>query len=1130
VRYQRAPNVAGCEGSDVPLTRVDYRLTSDASLHPISEMVATAELSCAGLGDDTLVTRSFVDGMGQVRALLSEGEDEARPWVRSGLATFSARGTPRLVFQPDRVLDADADASDALALPDAIPTTTAVYDAFGRPLIAYAEDGSPSATRYHALARDACDALDLGLEAPFANTCTTTRSDGHGRPIDQVLRNRQPDLPDLEYYRLLTEYRADGAILRVTRAETASDAPLPGVDILPGKSVERRFFLDRAGRRLSATDPDTDSPEPGRNASNRSWRYLFNRVGDLVAVRDPRGCGQNFYYDHGGRLLGERYVRCSEAHDLPDPSAMVPAGSIALEETGPTFVNVRMYFDAYPDWAAGGLAPPAGAAGVFGHATASEDRGQRSVSAYNERGLPIWNARQMALPGDAPSMPATLTVAEPPTPAIAGGVVVYDPEAYATETSYDHAGRVRAIRYPSDPDWTLLGGAGPAPVVEGALRFGARGLPTGSEVRIDGAITPVVSAIDYTRDGLVARTVYGDDAGGSRSPTVTEVEYDVRRRVRRSRTTRDPGMAPMPSLAGVSVVSDQRFDWDAVSNLRAVWDLRMPEEWPDGHRPQSVQIGHDALYRVTGAEYTYHLPGGAEGIDTGLDWRAERERVLGDGETVRGADPMRSRPAPMVSAAPSTRVMSLTYAHDWLGNMTEWNDDAAAFHERSLGTLVNGEGRPAALRLATNLPGTAIADPAVVQGGWLEVDYGEGGNVTAVTVHGECRNAGANLCEDRPDLSIDARRTHLEGSCVCEREQHYQYLWDEVNRIREARRYDRAGSGDWTRAARQRYRYDATNQRTVKQTLSPGEAHPERVSLSVYPGNFERSGLVTNAIDERYEASVALGTETCYQVSGARVVWRSNVDDPVVLDRDHRITLPLADLIHSTTAVIDLRSGALVESGTYYPNGARESWRSNDDAAIAPERAGFTGKEADEEVGLTYFGHRYLMPHLGRWASPDPLQTHAMGGGEAMNSYHYVGGNYLQARDPLGLDPQDEAEARELADGLIDRAAESISREVATFYANALAANVEEDDEDGDFFDVARDHGVSLSGEKEFDLGPFEVKVIWDGVRLETQVKNGERTKTLKVGITARATPRPRPRPRPLPRPRPRPRACELER
>ena len=52
---------------------------------------------------------------------------------------------------------------------------------------------------------------------------------------------------------------------------------------------------------------------------------------------------------------------------------------------------------------------------------------------------------------------------------------------------------------------------------------------------------------------------------------------------------------------------------------------------------------------------------------------------------------------------------------------------------------------------------------------------------------------------------------------------------------------------------------------------------------------------------------------------------------------------------------------------------------------------------------MTYFGERYLIPRIGRWASPDPLSIHAVGGGEALNSYHYIAGNLLQGRDPLGL-------------------------------------------------------------------------------------------------------------------------------
>ncbi|MCB9602645.1 MAG: hypothetical protein H6720_20185 [Sandaracinus sp.] len=66
--------------------------------------------------------------------------------------------------------------------------------------------------------------------------------------------------------------------------------------------------------------------------------------------------------------------------------------------------------------------------------------------------------------------------------------------------------------------------------------------------------------------------------------------------------------------------------------------------------------------------------------------------------------------------------------------------------------------------------------------------------------------------------------------------------------------------------------------------------------------------------------------------------------------------------------------------------GRAETLRANSDVdPFALEPVGFTGKEDDSEVGLVYFGMRYLMPHLGRWASPDPLQIHA-GGGESLGT------------------------------------------------------------------------------------------------------------------------------------------------
>jgi len=328
----------------------------------------------------------------------------------------------------------------------------------------------------------------------------------------------------------------------------------------------------------------------------------------------------------------------------------------------------------------------------------------------------------------------------------------------------------------------------------------------------------------------------------------------------------------------------------------------------------------------------------------------------------------------------------------------------------AVSNITNGQdiaARPSALYVTCNLEVVGNG------GGWVEVDYGVGGNVTQLTVHGEC-TSGSN-----PEEHGTRRVEDLSGNWVCETEQHFEYRWDELNRIVEARRWDRTGgyssASGWTFEARQRYRYDGANQRTVKESFdtSLGDS---RVALYVYPGDFERRG-VTRGSMEYESATTGYDTETQYLVAGARLVWDHGSTGGTgmgELDRNRRLTMGVGDLIGTTAASVDLLSGELLEVSTYYPNGARETLRTNAGIAVPLEPMGFTGKEADEDVGLVYFGERYLLARLGRWASPDPLHVHASGGGEALNSYHYVSGNLLQARDPTGLG---------VGDGTAERAA-----------------------------------------------------------------------------------------------------------
>jgi RHS repeat-associated protein len=991
------PNVVGCTGS-WPTARVDYDDPIDPGQRPISVRRITSFNSC-GDGDRSEQAFSYVDGLGRDRAALATGADaESAPWIRTGLVELDRRGAARAEHQGQPFVGDPHDLGAVLARPHLVPRIQSRRDAFGRVVQATAEDGSLTRTVYHALSTDVYDSLDLSSGA-FHGTPVTTRTDGHRRPIDQVLRNRQPNEGAIEVYRLFTTYRTDGAVLTLTRAQTATDAPRPLTSVVAGRSVERRFFYDSVRRRVASTDPDTDDRQTAA-----TWRYLFNRVGDLVALRDPRGCGRNLYYDLAGRAIGEAYVGCAEAQQSEAPVATLPF-AISRGPTGPVAVDaLAVYDDLGASWA-GDAANfedyPAAASPNLGRLVATLDRGQRRAFAYDGRGHVIWEARQLAL---IPEVATDETLVD-------RAVVFDEAHTYERTTAFDHGGRVRSLVLPRDPDFDQ-GGAGPR--VVGTMIYDRRGMPFSSAVHFvegggalavtDGVVAvsgatvtsqTVVAQMEYTHDGLPWRTTFGDDLGGGRRPTVTTSEYDIRRRVVEMRTERAATVPPAPlgadrPLGAVTVVHHQRLTWDQASNLVSVDDLRLAEEWPAGHRPQFRRIQHDALYRVTGVEYEYaHDLGGMSAHDDATDWRAEQART-------HAVDPMRRRPAEMVALPPPDRVVSQTWALDWLGNVNHWGDDAHLFFERSIGAIHNGadlsaEARPSALYLAVDLAG-----PTLDRGGWLSVSYGAGGNVVGLEVNARCVDAGAEACAD-PGGPLAARVAALRATCSCAASQRFEYRWDELNRLVEARRFDGAGT---VAAVRQRYRYDSDDLRTVKQTLDPSDG--ESIALYGFAGDFERRGLERGAAAYRVRADGSSDTE--YVAGGARVVWHAGAA-AAGLDPDHRVSVAVPDYLGSASAVIDLRTGELTQVGTYYPNGGRETLL----GAAEPvpfEPIGFTGKEDDQEVALVYFGQRYLIPGIGRWASPDPLAIHAVGGGEPLNAYQYVAGNLLQARDPLGLDDE----------------------------------------------------------------------------------------------------------------------------
>jgi len=228
---------------------------------------------------------------------------------------------------------------------------------------------------------------------------------------------------------------------------------------------------------------------------------------------------------------------------------------------------------------------------------------------------------------------------------------------------------------------------------------------------------------------------------------------------------------------------------------------------------------------------------------------------------------MRQEPAGIAPGAllsAGQRVHTMSWGWDYLANQTETNDNQGSFYERSIGGITNGDEldeRPSALYLAHNLD---LSMHPTDQRGWLEVDYGVGGNMVSMTVHARCDDAPGETCTT-PSGTLDQQRDDLNDHCACDIEQHYVYRWDELNRLAEARRYDRTAPGAWELQVRQRYRYDGANQRTVKQTLDQvgcgtSSMPCERTALYVYPGDFERRGLSRGSTS--YDASADVVTES----------------------------------------------------------------------------------------------------------------------------------------------------------------------------------------------------------------------------------------------------------------------------
>ncbi len=116
-------------------------------------------------------------------------------------------------------------------------------------------------------------------------------------------------------------------------------------------------------------------------------------------------------------------------------------------------------------------------------------------------------------------------------------------------------------------------------------------------------------------------------------------------------------------------------------------------------------------------------------------------------------------------------------------------------------------------------------------------------------------------------------------------------------------------------------------------------------------------------------------------------------------DGGEKVQYHLGDHLGSSNVAIggdDEKASGFINHEEFYPYGETSF------GSFARKRYRFTGKERDEESGLSYHGARYYAPWTARWTSSDPA-----GLVDGPNLYCYSRNCPLLLSDPNGMDPPD---------------------------------------------------------------------------------------------------------------------------
>jgi RHS repeat-associated protein len=822
-----------------------------------------------------------------------------------------------------------------------------VYDDRGRCVHANGRDGYLDAT----FAYD--DERLVTVVTDSLGNATTYHLDERGRVVREV---------DPLGHAALSEWDDQGRL-------TARTDPL-------GRTT--RYAYDAAGNLAEVTRPDGTRtrveydqhrrPVTVTDADGAVWRQSYDERGNLVAVTDPLGAVTRYTYDQRSRLVAVTDP-LGRVHRIECDEAGLPVATV-----DPTGATTRYDRDAFGRVAA--VTDPTGAVTRYGWTVEGRLRWRMWPDGATEQ----WHhdgEGNLVEYVDALGQVTRVEYSYDQPTAVVG------PDGARVEYAYDSELRLRAVTNAAGLVWRYEYDAAGNLVRE--VDFDGRELTYGYDPA--GQVTSRTAngqrTVHFVRDavGNLVERRHGED-------TVATFAYDAAGRMVRAVNAdaevtweRDAlGRVVAETVNGRTVVSR----YDAVGR-------RVYRRTPTGS--ESVwdygAAGHPVALRVAGRAVAFHHdPAGREVqrlLDTGTaittSW-AVGGRVAAQTVTQTVAQPVPgpvpgAAPGPLPGPVPPQTVVvgrrGYRYRPDgFVSAVEDLGGGTRAFDLDPLGRV------------------TAVRGPQ-----WNEsYRYDAAGNVTAVDCPTDPESAGLR--------TVVGNRVHEAGNV------HYRY--DEQGRIvmRQRRRLS-GGSETWQftwdaddrltdvvtpDGARWHYTYDALGRRIGKQRLGPdGAGTGERI-------DFTWDG--TTLAEQVHSAGHAI----CWEWSPGEhrplfQIERSRAGAAPQEWIDREFYSIVTDLVGTPTELVDpagvvaWRHRHTLWGGTVPQAG---------DTGYTPLR--FPGQYYDPETGFHYNYHRYYVPELARYATPDPL-----GLVPAPNPQSYVG-NPLNWADPLGLIPCDPCKSQ----------------------------------------------------------------------------------------------------------------------